>query len=99
MGYFEEDIPLPVLKERDNVWISPAISEIKSMKGGIEKRHCECLTMGLVIRFLPSVWLLKEEVESVTVIEFNHEVIDLFEKYIRPCLRLTRSLKQYWKYL
>jgi hypothetical protein len=84
IGYFETDIELPVLKEGSKVWMSPAISEIKSMEDGIKKGHGKCLTMGLGIGVLPYLWLLKEEVESVTIVEFNQDVIDLFEKYIRP---------------
>lgn len=85
IGYFEEDVYLPVLKEgKDKVWMSPAISEIESMNDGIQKGHGKCMTMGLGIGVLPYLWLDKEEVESVTIVEFNKDVIDLFHKYIGP---------------
>jgi hypothetical protein len=94
IGYFETDIALPVLKEGSNkVWMSPSISEMESMKDGIEKGHGKCLTMGLGIGFLPYLWLLKDEVESVTVVEFNQDVIDLFEKYIRPQFGTHKKLE------
>lgn len=85
IGYFENDVYLPVLKEGENkVWMSPAISEIESMNDGIQKGHGKCMTMGLGIGVLPYLWLNKEEVESVTIVEFNKDVIDLFKKYICP---------------
>lgn len=93
IGYFETDIDLPVLKEGSKVWMSPAISEIESMGDGIEKGHGKCLTMGLGIGVLPYLWLLKDEVESVTVVEINQDVIDLFEKYIRPQFRTRKRLE------
>ncbi len=93
IGYFETDIDMPVLKEGNKVWMSPAISEIESMRDGIEKGHGKCLTMGLGIGVLPYLWLLKDEVESVTIVEFNHDVIDLFEKYIRPQFRADKNLE------
>lgn len=93
IGYFEEDINLPVLKEGEKVWMSPAISEITSMSDGITKGHGKCMTMGLGIGVLPYLWLLKDEVESVTVVEFNDKVIDLFEKYIRPQFKTNKELK------
>jgi hypothetical protein len=93
IGYFETDIDLPVLKEGGKVWMSPAISEMESMKDGIAKGHGRCMTMGLGIGFLPYLWLLKDEVESVTVVEFNRDVIDLFDKYIRPQFRTDKKLK------
>ena len=93
IGYFETDIDLPVLKEGEKVWMSPAISEIESMREGIEKGHGKCLTMGLGIGVLPYLWLLKDEVESVTVVEFNQDVINLFEKYIRPQFKIPKKLE------
>lgn len=93
IGYFETDVDLPVLKEGNKVWMSPALSEIKSMGDGIEKGHGKCLTLGLGIGVLPYLWLQKNEVESVTVVEFNKDVIDLFEKYIRPQFRTNKKLE------
>lgn len=93
IGYFDTDIYLPVLKEGDKVWMSPAISEMESMKEGIAKGHGKCLAMGLGIGFLPYLWLLKDEVESVTVVEINKEVIDLFERYIRPQFKINKKLE------
>ena len=85
IGYFENDVYLPVLKEgKDKVWMSPAVSEIESMNDGIQKGYGRCMTMGLGIGVLPYLWLNKEEVESVTIVEFNKNVIDLFNKYIGP---------------
>ncbi len=93
IGYFETDIDLPVLKEYGKVWMSPAVSEIESMRDGIEKGHGKCMTMGLGIGVLPYLWLLKDEVESVTIVEFNKDVIKLFEKYIRPQYKTEKKVK------
>lgn len=93
IGYFDTDIDMPVLKEGSKVWMSPAISEIDSMGDGIKKGHGKCLTMGLGIGVLPYLWLQKDEVESVTVVEYNKDVIDLFEGYIRPQFKTDKELK------
>ncbi len=94
IGYFESDVYLPALKEsEDKVWMSPAISEIESMNDGIQNGHGKCMTMGLGIGVLPYLWLLKEEVESVTIVEFNSDVINLFEKYIRPQFPRDKKLE------
>lgn len=93
IGYFETDIDLPVLKEGSKVWMSPAISEIESMREGIEKGHGKCLTMGLCLGVLPYLWLLKDEIESVTVVELNQDVIDLFEEYIKPQFKTGKKLE------
>jgi hypothetical protein len=93
IGYFEEDLSLPALKEGNKVWMSPVISELESMMDGIKKAQGKCLTMGLGIGFLTYLWLLKDEVESVTVIEFNQEVINMFEKYIKPQFKTHKRLE------
>lgn len=93
IGYFETDVDLPALKEDDKVWMSPAVSEIESMRDGIDKGHGKCLTMGLGIGVLPYLWLLKDEVESVTIVEFNKDIINLFDTYIRPQFKINKKLK------
>ena len=93
IGYFDEDIAMPVLKEGGRVWMSPAVSEIESMRDGFEKGHGKCMSMGLGIGMLPYLWLQKDEVESVTVVEFNKDVIKLFEKYIRPQFKTDKKLE------
>jgi len=93
IGYFETDIDLPVLKEGEKVWMSPAISEIESMRDGINKGQGKCLTLGLGIGVLPYLWLLKDEVESVTVVEFNQDIIELFETYLRPQFKTSKKLE------
>lgn len=94
LGYFDEDVNMPVLKEgRNKVWMSPAISEIDSMSDGYENGHGNCLTLGLGIGVLPYLWLLKDEVKSVTIVELNKDVIDLFEKYIRPQFPDNKELR------
>lgn len=93
VGYFDTDIDLPVLKEKDRVWMSPAPSEIESMSEGIVKGHGKCMTMGLGIGVIQYLWLLKDEVESVTVVEFNKDVINLFDEYIRPQFKTDKKLE------
>lgn len=84
LGYFDEDLEIPVLKEKGKVWMSPVVSEIQSMGDGVKKGWGRCMTMGLGLGFLPYLWLLKDEVKSVTVVERNPHVIELFNTYIRP---------------
>ena len=93
IGYFDEDVHLPALIEGDKVWMSPAISEITSMDVGIQKGFGKCMTMGLGIGVLPYLWLQKDEVESVTIVEFNEDVIDLFTKYIQPQFNTTKKIE------
>lgn len=65
IGHFETDINMPILKEGEKVWMSPAVSEIESMREGVVKGHGKCLAIGLGIGVLPYLWLLKGEVKIV----------------------------------
>ncbi|WP_312652144.1 hypothetical protein [Proteiniclasticum sp.] len=93
IGYFNEDLELPVLMEGKNVWMSPAVSEIESMRIGIDKGHGKCVTFGLGLGLIIYLWLLKDEVESVTAVEVNKDVIDLFEKYILPQFKTDKKVQ------
>lgn len=93
IGYFTEDLELPVLMEGENVWMSPAVSEIESMRTGIHKGHGKCVTFGLGLGLIIYLWLLKDEVESVTVVEVNKDVIDLFEKQILPQFKSEKKVQ------
>ena len=84
LGYFEEDILMPALHEEETVWMAPAVSEFSSMEEGIRKGHGKCLTFGLGIGLIVYMWLRKEEVTDVTIVEFNKDVIQLFQKHILP---------------
>lgn len=59
----------------------------------IKKGYGKCMTAGLGIGVLPYLWLLKDNVESVVVVEFNKEVICLFEEYIRTQFKTNKTLK------
>lgn len=93
LGFFEKDVIIPTLREGDKVWMSPSISEFRSMQDGIDAGHGKCLTMGLGLGVLPYLWLLKDNVESVTIVECNKNVINLFEKYIKPQFPTNKEIE------
>lgn len=84
IGYFEEDLRMPALKEGKTVWMSPALSEFRSMEEGIQKGFGKCLTFGLGIGLIVYMWLMKDEVSEVTIVEHNKDVITLFKEKILP---------------
>lgn len=92
VGYFTQNIQVPVLKQGNKVWMSPTISEMSSMKKGIDRGHGNCLTFGLGIGVLAYLWLLKDTVKSVTVIENNPDVIHIFKTFILPQFKTTKRL-------
>lgn len=84
MGYFDRSVNIPILKENGDIWMSPTIAEQRSMQEDIDKATGKVLTFGLGIGYYSYMCLIKENVESVTIVEFNPDVIALFKKYILP---------------
>ena len=67
-------------------WMSLHPSEILSMQGDIEKAHGKCLVVGLGLGYYAANLAMKDNVESVTVVERDIRIIQLFAKYILPSL-------------
>lgn len=92
IGYFNKDVTIPVLHEGDTLWMSPTIAEQRSMKDDIDKAHGNVLTFGLGIGYYAYMCLLKEDVESVTVVELNKDIIDLFKEHILPQFKTDKQI-------
>lgn len=87
IGYFSEAFPYPALEENGTVWMSLLPHEINTMKGAIERMSGNILVHGLGMGYVPAMLALKADVSSITVIEKDPRVIDIFEKAIRKNLQ------------
>ena len=83
-GFFKERMTFPVILENNRVWMSVVPSEIRSMEKDIEAAKGKVITYGLGLRILRLHGIRKEEVESVTIVEMNRDVISLFRRNILP---------------
>lgn len=84
IGYIDEEFEFPVLLEKNKVWMAITPSEIVTMQKDIDKAHGKVLTLGCGLGYYAYMTAIKENVESVTIIEKSPEVISLFKKYILP---------------
>lgn len=84
IGLFDGPVDFPVLLENGRVWMSVVSSEIDSMKEPVAEAKGRVITFGLGLGYFAYMAAVKEEVESVTVVELNPHVIDLFRKNILP---------------
>lgn len=97
MGYFKENIKIPTLKqEKDGkcmVWMSPTLSEQNTMNPYIDRNaKGNILTFGLGIGYFVYMASLKDDVESITVIEYSQEVIDMFKEIILPQFNTNKEI-------
>ena len=90
IGYFKEPFSYFAVSKDDVVWMSTDPSEIVTMAPYINKAHENILVMGLGLGYFPYMASLNDSVKSITIIEKDQKVIDIFKKYILPKLNVTK---------
>lgn len=87
-GYFNKSVDIPVLIEKmekgHKLWMSPTIAEQRTMKEALDKATGNILTFGLGIGYYPYMTSLKDNVTSITIIERDKRVIEMFKEFILP---------------
>lgn len=83
-GFFDETVSFPVVWEKNRVWMSIVLSEIQSMKEPVQKASGKVITYGLGLGYYLFMCSQKKDVSSVTAVEINPAMIDLFKKDILP---------------
>ena len=68
-------------------------NEIETMKEPVDEAFGHVLTFGLGLGYYAYMVSEKENVESITIVETNEDVIDLFNKYILPQFKNAHKIK------
>ena len=84
LGFFTERFEFPAVLEGGNEWMTLTPVDMDTCETAIKKAHGRVVTFGLGLGYYAYMAALKDEVESVTVIEKSADVIRLFERYIFP---------------
>ncbi|MBE6673773.1 MAG: hypothetical protein E7596_01550 [Ruminococcaceae bacterium] len=84
IGYFNTEFSYPTVFENGIEWMAIKPNEIETMKAPIEKARGRVLVYGLGIGYFAYMVSLKQEVESVTIVERDQNVINLFKQHILP---------------
>lgn len=84
IGYFKETYTYPCILQNEREWMLITPNEIETMEEPINASFGNVLTYGLGLGYFAYMVSLKENVESVTIIECDSEIISLFQKYILP---------------
>lgn len=83
IGYFPREYNYPVVYQNGREWMLITPNEINTMKKPISLSHGKVLTFGLGLGYFAFMTARRDNVESVTVVERDESVIELFEKHIR----------------
>lgn len=84
LGFFKTEYKYPAILTNGVEWMTLLPNEINSQKKYIEKAKGKVLTYGLGLGYYVFQVALKKDVQSVTVVDLNKNVIDLFNTHILP---------------
>ena len=93
VGYFDNKFSYLALTEGNNIWMSLNPNEIETMKPYINKARGNVLVLGLGMGYVPFMLSLKNCVKSITIIERDQEIINLFNELIYPSFPNKEKVK------
>lgn len=84
IGFFKKEYRYLSILQDDTVWMSLNPNEIITMRDDIKDAKGNVLTFGLGLGYYPFMCSLKEDVEKITIIEKDKNIISLFKKHLLP---------------
>lgn len=83
---FPEEFEYPVIFQKSikSTWMSVSPNEVFTMEKPIKHAKGKVLTLGCGMGYFAYMASIKEDVESVTIVELEQSVIDLFENCLLP---------------
>ena len=84
LGWFDRAFSFPAIREDGRVWMTVTPNEINTIQPAVQESRGKVLTYGLGLGYYAFHCLLKEDVSSVTVVEKNPAVIDVFTRLLLP---------------
>lgn len=84
LGWFDRAFDFPAIREDGRVWMTVTPNEINTIQPAVRESRGKVLTYGLGLGYYAFHCLMKAEVESVTVVERNPAVIDVFQTHLLP---------------
>lgn len=82
IAFINKQYSYPAVIKNNSIWMSIIPNEIKTMDPYINKCKGRVITFGLGLGYFAFMASLKPEVEQVTVIEKDHDIINLFNQNI-----------------
>lgn len=92
LGWFDRSFSFPAIRENGLVWMTVTPNEINTIQPAVQESRGKVLTYGLGLGYYAFHCLLKEDVESVTVVERNPQVIDVFNRLLLPFFPRRKDL-------
>lgn len=84
IGFFEHEFTYPTAMENGRIWMSVTPQEILTIAPAIERAHGKVLTYGLGLGYFAYMAARLPQVDSVTVVDRNPDIIQVFQQHILP---------------
>lgn len=84
IGFFPVEFKYPALLEQGRIWMTVTPNEIATMKEPIADAFGRVLTFGLGLGYYAYMVSEKDNVDCVTMVEINENVIRLFQQHLLP---------------
>jgi hypothetical protein len=93
LGFFTESFSFPAILENGNEWMTLTPVDLDTCEDAIREARGKVVTFGLGLGYYAYMAAMKENVESVTVVELSEDVIRLFKKHILPQMPCRDKIK------
>ena len=93
IGFFETEFRFPAILENNRIWMTITPNEVETMRKPVDQAFGHVLTFGLGLGYYAYMVSEKENVESVTIVEINEDVIQLFSNCILPQFKQAHKIK------
>lgn len=84
IGFFDADYRFLAVLENGREWMTLLPNETNTTKYAIDRSKGKVLTYGLGLGYFTYMASLKDDVESICVVERSRDVIELFKQFILP---------------
>ena len=93
IGFFDKEYKFPAILQNGRVWMLITPNEIETMQEPINKAFGNVVTYGLGMGYFAYMVSNKINVNKVTIIEKDKNVIELFKKYILPQFKNKKKIQ------
>lgn len=84
IGYFTERFRYPAVLQKGRLWMAITPNEVETMKADMAAARGNVLVLGLGLGYYAFMTARMAQVDKVTVVEMDEDVIRLFEEEILP---------------
>lgn len=92
-GIFKEDFYFPAIIQDETTWMSFAPHETETSEEAIRKATGHVVTYGCGLGYFPFMASEKEDVKTVTIVEFDSKIIEFFKKNLLPLFNHPEKIK------